>query len=329
MVPLHSIGLGFVADLIEPALRVIIEETGYDRSIPYGQPTPFRLFPVFDPIKLAVDVLAAIPAGIEQALNNLGGGSMLAPTSTETTSTLAMSFASADPPATVDLTKDGTTDPVSGSTTSNGADTTLQKTGVETEGDASGTNATQSNATEIKQEDTTQQDERRTPRGPRRTPPKPRRTPREPRRTPREPQRTPPKPQRTPPKPQRTPRKPRRTPSGRRRMRPGAASRSPSRRTIRRPKARRRALPASGTGPPVPRHRRIPTRKTPPDRVSMDDDRLRPRTQRFHEPGRAIAGRCQFAQRLVSLRIFAPHCDRQTGSIPVSRTSISQFRDCI
>ena len=161
VVPLHSIGLGFVADLIEPALRVIIEETGYDRSIPYGQPTPFRLFPVFDPIKLAVDVLAAIPAGIEQALNNLDGGSMLAPTSTETTSTLAMSFASTDPPATVDLSKDGTTDPVAGSTTSNGADTTLQKIGVETEGDASGTNATQSNATEIKQEDTTQQHEKK------------------------------------------------------------------------------------------------------------------------------------------------------------------------
>ena len=161
VVPLHSIGLGFVADLIEPALRVIIEETGYDRSIPYGQPTPFRLIPVFDPIKLAVDVIAAIPAGIEQALNNLGGGSMLAPTSTEITSTLAMSFASADPPATVDLSKDDTTDPVSGSTTSNGADTTLQKTGVETEGDASGTNTTQSNATEIKQEDTTQQHERK------------------------------------------------------------------------------------------------------------------------------------------------------------------------
>ena len=34
VVPLHTIGLGFVADLMEPALRVIIEETGYDRSIP-------------------------------------------------------------------------------------------------------------------------------------------------------------------------------------------------------------------------------------------------------------------------------------------------------
>jgi PE-PPE domain len=69
VVPLHSLGLGFVADLIEPALRVFIEETGYDRSIPYGQPTPFRLVPVFDPIKLTLDIIAAIPQGIQQALN--------------------------------------------------------------------------------------------------------------------------------------------------------------------------------------------------------------------------------------------------------------------
>ena len=52
LVPLHSIGLGFVADLMEPALRDIVEETGYDRSIPYGQPTPFRLLPIFNPITL-------------------------------------------------------------------------------------------------------------------------------------------------------------------------------------------------------------------------------------------------------------------------------------
>ena len=69
VVPLHSLGLGFVADLIEPALRVFIEETGYDRSIPYGQPTPFRISPVFDPIKLTLDLIAAIPQGIQQALN--------------------------------------------------------------------------------------------------------------------------------------------------------------------------------------------------------------------------------------------------------------------
>jgi hypothetical protein len=153
LVPLHTLGLGFVADLVEPALRVIIEETGYDRSIPYGQPTPFQLVPVFDPIKLAIDVIAAIPEGITQALN--GGRPPLTLPGTETTSAMSMSSASVDPPATVDLSKDGTTAPDSGSATSNGAGTTQQKTEVET---ASGTNATQSNATEVKQVDPTEQD---------------------------------------------------------------------------------------------------------------------------------------------------------------------------
>lgn len=70
--PLHSIGLTPLADLIEPALRVTIEETGYDRSIPYGQPTPFRLIPIFNPITLAADVGAAIPQGVTKALTGLG-----------------------------------------------------------------------------------------------------------------------------------------------------------------------------------------------------------------------------------------------------------------
>ena len=47
--PLHGIGLTPLADLIEPALRVIIEETGYDRSIPYGQPTQFPADPDLQP----------------------------------------------------------------------------------------------------------------------------------------------------------------------------------------------------------------------------------------------------------------------------------------
>ncbi len=91
VVPLHSLGLGFVADLIEPALRVIIEETGYDRSIPYGQPTPFRLLPVFDPIKLTVDVIAAIPQGIQQALNG-GPPPLVGPNGPITDSSTVSSF---------------------------------------------------------------------------------------------------------------------------------------------------------------------------------------------------------------------------------------------
>ena len=91
VVPLHTLGLGFLADLIEPALRVIIEETGYDRSIPYGQPTPFRLFPVFDPIKLALDVIAAIPQGIQQALNG-GPPPLVGPNGPITDSSTVSSF---------------------------------------------------------------------------------------------------------------------------------------------------------------------------------------------------------------------------------------------
>jgi hypothetical protein len=71
--PLHAIpviGLP-IADLIEPALRAIIEITGYDRSIPYGEPTPFRLASAFDPVELSTALLAAIPEGIEKALSDL------------------------------------------------------------------------------------------------------------------------------------------------------------------------------------------------------------------------------------------------------------------
>jgi hypothetical protein len=156
LVPLHTIGLGFVADLIEPALRVIIEATGYNRSIPFGEPTPFQLIPVFNPVQLTIDLIAAIPEGINQALN--GGRPPLTPPETETTSTMATLSESVDSLATVDLSKDGTADPESGSTTSTGARTTMQKTEIDNEGNVSGTNATQSNVTEIKQVDPNPQD---------------------------------------------------------------------------------------------------------------------------------------------------------------------------
>jgi hypothetical protein len=153
LVPLHMIGLGVVADLMEPALRDIIEQTGYDRSIPYGQPTPFRLIPIFNPIELAIDLIADIPEGIQQALN--GGPPPLTPPLTPpetlTTSTMAMSSAAVDSPTTVDVSEDGTTT----STTSNGAATTVQKAEVST---TSGPNATQSNATEVNRVDPTKPD---------------------------------------------------------------------------------------------------------------------------------------------------------------------------
>jgi hypothetical protein len=71
--PLHQIGLTPVADLIEPALRVIIEETGYDRSASYGTPTAFRLVPVFNPVKLAFDLAPAVAEGVDQFAKDLQG----------------------------------------------------------------------------------------------------------------------------------------------------------------------------------------------------------------------------------------------------------------
>ena len=56
-------------DLIQPALRVLIE-TGYDRTIPYGQPAPFRLVPRVNPITLTVDLINAIGQGISDAARN-------------------------------------------------------------------------------------------------------------------------------------------------------------------------------------------------------------------------------------------------------------------
>jgi hypothetical protein len=58
-------------DLIQPALRVLIE-TGYDRSLPYGQPAPFRLIPLVNPITLTVDLVNAIGQGINDAARDIG-----------------------------------------------------------------------------------------------------------------------------------------------------------------------------------------------------------------------------------------------------------------
>jgi hypothetical protein len=65
-------------DLIQPALRVLIE-TGYDRSLPYGQPAPFRLIPLFNPITLTVDLVNAIGQGIHDATRGIGMTTPAAP----------------------------------------------------------------------------------------------------------------------------------------------------------------------------------------------------------------------------------------------------------
>ncbi|MEX1174121.1 MAG: PE-PPE domain-containing protein [Mycobacterium sp.] len=68
-------GTEFLTDpliaLIQPTLRVLIE-TGYDRSLPYGQPAPFRLIPRVNPITLTVDLVNAIGQGIQDAAGGTG-----------------------------------------------------------------------------------------------------------------------------------------------------------------------------------------------------------------------------------------------------------------
>jgi len=53
-----------LVDLVAPALRVLID-TGYDRTLPYGVPAPFRLIPLVDPIKLITDLVAAVGQGVD------------------------------------------------------------------------------------------------------------------------------------------------------------------------------------------------------------------------------------------------------------------------
>ena len=75
-------GTGFITrpliDLIEPALRVLIE-TGYDRSLPYGQPAPLRLVPPINPITLAVDLADAVAQGVRDAAAEIGTSAPPAP----------------------------------------------------------------------------------------------------------------------------------------------------------------------------------------------------------------------------------------------------------
>ena len=73
-------------DLIQPALGVLIE-TGYDRSLPYGQPAPFRLIPLVNPITLTVDLLNAIGQGIHDAACDIGMTPPTAPVTAAAVST--------------------------------------------------------------------------------------------------------------------------------------------------------------------------------------------------------------------------------------------------
>ena len=72
--PLHLIPLigKPIADLLEPALRVLIEETGYARWIPFGAPVGTGTIPFFNPITLFLKLIPALFVGINNFFANFG-----------------------------------------------------------------------------------------------------------------------------------------------------------------------------------------------------------------------------------------------------------------
>jgi hypothetical protein len=70
--PLHSLGVPeSVLNIFQPALQVIIE-AGYDRSIPFGDPTPAELFPTIDPVTFTLEFENGVVQGANNALELFG-----------------------------------------------------------------------------------------------------------------------------------------------------------------------------------------------------------------------------------------------------------------
>ena len=61
-----------LADALDPALRVLVE-AGYNRSISPGRPTPWNPLYFPNPIELAVNVVVAIPTGLDNGLQDIVG----------------------------------------------------------------------------------------------------------------------------------------------------------------------------------------------------------------------------------------------------------------
>lgn len=65
--PLMSLGVPQpVLDIVQPALQVIIE-AGYDRSVPFGEPTPIQLIPTLDPLTFSIELTKAVVQGADNA----------------------------------------------------------------------------------------------------------------------------------------------------------------------------------------------------------------------------------------------------------------------
>jgi PE-PPE domain len=70
--PLATLGVPeSVLNIVQPALQVIIE-AGYDRSIPFGDPTPAELIPSIDPVTFTLEFANAVVQGANNAFELFG-----------------------------------------------------------------------------------------------------------------------------------------------------------------------------------------------------------------------------------------------------------------
>jgi len=84
--PLRSLGVPeSVLNIVQPALQVIVE-AGYDRSIPFGDPTPAELIPAIDPATFTLEFANAVVQGADNAAELFGAP---LPGATELESTLS------------------------------------------------------------------------------------------------------------------------------------------------------------------------------------------------------------------------------------------------
>jgi len=78
LVPLRAVGMGSLADAIEPTLRELVE-LGYDRNAPYGEFVPAQSLPVTDTTALRLELGVAFQQGLAVVQSELSRGSATAP----------------------------------------------------------------------------------------------------------------------------------------------------------------------------------------------------------------------------------------------------------
>ncbi len=70
--PLRSLGVPeSVLNIFQPALQAIVE-AGYDRSIPFGDPTPAELIPSIDPVTFLLEFNNGVVQGVDNAFELIG-----------------------------------------------------------------------------------------------------------------------------------------------------------------------------------------------------------------------------------------------------------------